>query len=96
MDGVYSIKENIPSFKSYDKLNVSSVLEGSLRKAGNLLRINVRLTDVVDGYYIWSERYDRELEDVFAIQESIAENVAIALRGVLSPKEKDAIKTSRI
>jgi serine/threonine protein kinase/Flp pilus assembly protein TadD len=74
------------------RLNVTAVLEGSVRKAGNLLRINVQLTNVSDGFYLWSERYDRELEDVFAIQENIAENVAIALRGVLTPKEKEAIR----
>ena len=75
-----------------ERLNVTAVLEGSVRKAGNLLRINVQLTNVSDGFYIWSERYDRELEDVFTIQENIAENVASSLRGVLTPKEKEAIR----
>ena len=74
------------------RLKVKSVLEGSVRKAGNLLRISVQLTNVLDGFYLWSERYDRELEDVFSIQENIAENVAIALRGVLTPKEKEALR----
>lgn len=73
-------------------LNVFSVLEGSVRKAGNMLRVNVQLTNVDDGFNIWSERYDRELEDVFAIQENIAENVATALRGVLTSEEKQAIQ----
>ncbi|MFZ0390095.1 MAG: protein kinase [Calditrichia bacterium] len=73
-------------------LNVKAVLEGSVRKAGSRLRINVQLSNVADGFYLWSDRYDRELEDIFAIQEDIAENVAVALRGVLSPQEKQAIR----
>jgi adenylate cyclase len=73
-------------------LNVKAVLEGSVRKAGELLRITVGLTSVADGFYLWSERYDRKLEDVFTIQEDIAGNVAIALRGVLTRKEKEALR----
>jgi serine/threonine protein kinase/Tfp pilus assembly protein PilF len=75
-------------------LNVNSVLEGSVRKAGNMLRINVQLINVVDGYYLWSKRYDRELNDIFAVQDDIAENVATELRGVLTIEEKEAIHHS--
>src|SRR5215204_4552033 len=53
-------------------LNVNTVLEGSVRKAGTRLRINVQLINVADGYHLWSERYDRELQDIFEIQEEIA------------------------
>lgn len=74
------------------RLNVDSVLEGSVRKAGNRLRINVRLTNVSDGFHLWSERYDRNLEDIFAIQDDIAENVATALRGVLTLREKEDLR----
>ncbi|MFQ6008752.1 MAG: protein kinase, partial [Candidatus Zixiibacteriota bacterium] len=50
------------------KLSVDKVLEGSVRKAGNRLRVTAQLIDVADGYHLWSERYDRELQDIFAIQ----------------------------
>ncbi|MCK4408793.1 MAG: tetratricopeptide repeat protein, partial [Candidatus Eisenbacteria sp.] len=54
------------------KLNVGTVLEGSVRKAGNRLRITAQLVNVADGYHMWSERYDREMEDVFDIQDEIS------------------------
>src|SRR6476469_5572606 len=73
-------------------LDVNTLLEGSVRKAGNRLRITTKLVQAADGTNLWSNRYDRELEDVFAIQENIAENVATALQGVLSNKEKEAIR----
>ena len=62
------------------RLNVGSILEGSVRRAGNRLRITVKLTDAVDGYHRWSERYDRELEDIFAIQEDIALSIVSLLK----------------
>ncbi len=65
------------------KLNVATVLEGSLRKAGSRLRITAQLVNVVDGYHLWSERYDRELEDVFAIQDDIARAIAGKLQVTL-------------
>jgi TolB-like protein/Flp pilus assembly protein TadD len=74
------------------KLKVSTVLEGSVRKAGNKLRVTAQLVNVADGYHLWSERYDRQLEDVFAIQDEIAENIVKALRVVLSEEEKRAIE----
>jgi len=73
-------------------LDVNTLLEGSVRKAGNHLRITTQLIKVADGSHLWSNRYDRVLEDVFTIQENIAENVATALRGVLTNKEKEAIR----
>ncbi len=74
------------------KLRVGTVLEGSVRKAGNRLRVMAQLVNVADGYHLWSERYDRELQDVFAIQDEIAENIVRALRVVLSEDEKRAIE----
>jgi serine/threonine-protein kinase len=62
-----------------DQLSVATVLEGSVRKAGNRLRITAQLIDVADGYHLWSERYDRELTDVFAIQDEIASAIAAKL-----------------
>jgi serine/threonine-protein kinase len=70
-----------------EQLNVSTVLEGSVRKAGTKLRVTAQLVNVADGYHLWSERYDRELQDVFAIQDEIAENIVKALRVVLSDRE---------
>jgi len=74
------------------KLKVATVLEGSARKMGSKLRVMAQLVNVADGYQLWSERYDRQLEDVFAIQDEIAENIVKALRVVLSEDEKRAIE----
>jgi serine/threonine-protein kinase len=63
-----------------DQLGVATVLEGSVRQAGNRIRITAQLTNVADGYHLWSERYDRELTDVFAIQDEIANAIATKLR----------------
>jgi serine/threonine-protein kinase len=65
------------------RLNVSAVLEGSVRRAGNRLRITAQLTSVRDGRTLWSERYDRELADVFAIQDEIARTIVDTLRATL-------------
>ena len=75
-----------------EQLNVRTVLEGSVRKAGNRLRINAQLVNVADSAYLWSETYTRQLEDVFAIQDEIAQNIVKALRVILSEKEKRAIE----
>ena len=61
-------------------LNVANVLEGSVRQSGTRLRITAQLIDAENGYHLWSETYDRELTDVFAIQDEIAANVVGALR----------------
>ena len=68
------------------------MLEGSVRKAGNKLRVTAQLVNVADGYHLWSERYDRDMEDVFAIQDEIAQSIVKALRVVLSDEEKRAIE----
>lgn len=62
-----------------DKLRVQAVLEGSVRRAGNRLRVTTQLIDVRDGYHLWSGKYDRELQDIFAIQDEIAQTAASAL-----------------
>ncbi len=63
-----------------EQLDVSTVLEGSVRKAGNRLRITAQLINVSDGYHLWSERYDRTLDDVFAVQEEIAQAIVGMLK----------------
>ena len=73
------------------KLNVGAVLEGSVRRAGNRLRITTQLTDVDDGYHLWSERYDREMEDVFAIQDEIAAAIVGTLKGHMAAERYDQV-----
>jgi serine/threonine protein kinase/Tfp pilus assembly protein PilF len=67
------------------KLNVESILEGSVRKAGNRIRVTAQLVSAADGSHHWSERYDRELTDVFAIQDEICLAIVDKLRLVLAP-----------
>ena len=71
-------------------LNVAAVLEGSVRKAANRLRISVQLVKVADGYHLWSEVYDRTLEDIFAVQDDIARSVVKELRTTLLGETADA------
>jgi len=63
-----------------DLLNVEAVVEGSVRKAGNRIRITAQLVEVATGYNMWSERYDRELSDVFAVQDEISTSIVQALK----------------
>jgi TolB-like protein/thioredoxin-like negative regulator of GroEL len=65
------------------ELNVASILEGSVRKEGSRVRITAQLINVADGFHLWSESYDRELNDIFAVQEEIARSVAGSLRVAL-------------
>ena len=68
------------------RLNVEHILEGSVRKAGNRIRVTAQLIKVTDGFHLWSERYDREMTDIFAIQDEITQAIAAALRIKLSPE----------
>ncbi len=77
------------------KLHVSTVLDGSVRRMGNRLRITAQLVNVADGYQLWSERYDREMEDVFAIQDDISQSIVKALRVILTEGEKKQIEKVR-
>ena len=65
------------------KLNVATLLEGSVRKAGSQVRITAQLVKVADGFHLWSETYDRELDDIFAVQDEIARSVSSALKVTL-------------
>ena len=73
------------------ELNAACVLSGSLRRAGNRLRITAQLIRAQTGHSIWAERYDRELKDVFEVQDEIARSISQALRIKLSPQEEKAI-----
>jgi len=63
-----------------ERLNVRTLLEGSIRKAGSRIRIHAQLINVSDGYHLWSERYDRELKDVFEVQDDISRAIANRLK----------------
>jgi non-specific serine/threonine protein kinase len=73
------------------ELGASYVLVGSLRRAGARLRINAQLVDASTDFPLWSERYDREMKDVFEVQDEIAQKIAVALRITLSPQEQQAL-----
>jgi TolB-like protein/Tfp pilus assembly protein PilF len=71
-----------------EQLNVQTVLEGSVRKSGDRLRITAQLVNAADGYHLWSEIYDREMKDVFAIQEEIAKSIAQRLEVTLDSDQR--------
>jgi len=73
-------------------LNIRYVVEGSVRKAGNRVRISAQLIDGVSGGHLWADRYDRDLTDIFAVQDEIAHSIAEALEVKLLPNESEAIK----
>jgi TolB-like protein len=74
-----------------EKLNVTTVLEGSVRRAGDRVRITVQLSDAQNGYQLWSERYDRELKDIFDLQDEIAKATAERLRVTLVGGKDDRL-----
>ncbi|HQZ15337.1 MAG TPA: protein kinase [Vicinamibacteria bacterium] len=75
------------------QLKAAFVLAGSIRRGGNRLRITAQLVDPQTDSLVWSERYDREMADVFSVQDEIARNIAEALRITLSPQEQEALAT---
>ena len=83
--------------KGYDihdvgkKLKVKTVLEGSIRKAGNHLRITAQLVNIDDGYHLWSEKFDRKMEDIFAIQDEISLAIVDKLKLKLLKEEKEKL-----
>jgi serine/threonine protein kinase/tetratricopeptide (TPR) repeat protein len=74
-----------------EQLSVGTVLEGSVRRAGNRLRVTAQLINVADGFHIWSERYDREMADVFEIQDDIARAIVDALKVKLTGDRGSAL-----
>jgi eukaryotic-like serine/threonine-protein kinase len=74
-----------------EKLNVTTVLEGSVRRAGDRVRITVQLSDVANGFQLWSERYDRDLKDIFDVQDEIAKAIAERLRVTLAGGKDDRL-----
>jgi TolB-like protein/class 3 adenylate cyclase/Tfp pilus assembly protein PilF len=87
--------KNIDLRELGNKLSVKTVLEGSVRKQGNWIRVTAQLVDVDDGYHLWSEKYDRELNDVFAIQENIAVAITKKLKLTLLKKDRDRLTQTK-
>ena len=75
-----------------ERLNVKTVLEGSVRKAGNRVRIMAQLVNVADGFHLWSERYDRELKDIFEVQDDISRSIAGRLKVSLQSAQQPSAK----
>jgi serine/threonine-protein kinase len=74
------------------KLRVANILDGSVRRAGNRVRVTVQLVDARNGFQLWSERYDRQMEDIFAVQDEIARAIAEQLKVTLGAGVKPATK----
>ena len=76
------------------ELGVQSVLEGSIRRAGNRVRITAQLIDATNGAHLWADRYDRDLTDIFAVQDDVTQRIVEALKITLSPAEKERLADS--
>ena len=85
---------NIPTVAQ--KLNVATILEGSVRKSGKRVRITVQLVQVATDSHLWSETYDRELEDIFAVQDDIAQSVVKELRSALLEEKRDSSASTAV
>jgi adenylate cyclase len=84
--------KNVDVLQVARQLKASHVLEGSVRKAGSRVRITAQLIDGASGGHVWAERYDRDLDDIFAVQDQISEAIVAALKLKLLPEEKKAIE----
>jgi len=92
-------RTSVMRYKNTDKdireigqeLGVTTILEGSVQKSGDDIRVNAQLINVEDGFHLWAETYDRKLKNVFEIQSDLAENIAGALKAKLSIKEKHGL-----
>lgn len=89
----FAFKGNAENIRSIgEQLHVQSILEGSVRRAGERLRVTAQLIKVSDGYHLWSGKFDRQMKDIFAIQDEIAQTVANALEITLQPGQKVAVR----
>ena len=88
----FSYKGQSPDLRDVGReLGASHIIEGSVRKAGDTVRITIQLIDAADGKHVWAERYDRELSDVFAIQDEVVGEIIAALALKLTPEEKERV-----
>jgi adenylate cyclase len=74
------------------ELGVQFVLEGSVRKSGNMVRVNAQLVDAMTGHHVWADRYDREVEEIFAVQDEITQTIVATLAGRLEEATREAAK----
>jgi serine/threonine-protein kinase len=88
--------QQLPIGRIAKALGVKTILEGSVRRASTRIRVTAQLVDVSNGFHLWSERYDRELADVFAVQDDIASAIASELRGRFRVDEPSASYTPRV
>jgi len=83
--------KNVDLHEVGNKLGVKTVLEGSVRRQGNRLRITAQLINVEDGFHLWSQKYDRDMDDIFAIQDEIALSITEQLKVLLLQKDRERI-----
>ncbi len=88
--------QNIPVPEIADRLNVAHIVEGSVRRDGERVRITAQLIRASDGFHLWSQTYERTLDDVFAVQEDIAENIAEVLGVVLDDDARQVMRSAGI
>ena len=92
----FAYKGRTPDIRTVGRdLGVTSLLEGSIRRAGNRLRITAQLIDARNGAHLWAERYDRELTDIFAVQGEVTLQIVGALRVTLRPVERERLSDPR-
>ncbi len=91
----FSFKEKEATIAEIGKtLNVNHILEGSIRKQGNRIRITAQLIKVDDGFHVWSEKYDRDFDDIFAIQDELSQKIGQILLEKLAPEQISKLKTN--
>jgi adenylate cyclase len=92
----FAYKNKSPDIRSVGReLGVTSVLEGSIRRAGNRVRITAQLIDAASGGHLWAERYDRDMTDIFALQDEVTQRIVEALKVTLRPAEKALLANVR-
>ncbi len=92
-NSTFAYKGKSPDIRAVGRdLGVTSVLEGSIRRAGNRVRITAQLIDAASGGHLWADRYDRDLTDIFAVQDEVTRRIVDALRVTLTPRERARIE----
>ena len=87
-DSVFSLKGKSLKFSQVaEELGVRYVLHGSVRKEGNKVRISTQLIDAVTGHHLWAEKYDREIDDIFSVQDDLTKNIITSLQVELTEGE---------
>ena len=84
--------QDIPVTEIAEKLGVQNIVEGSVRRSGDRLRVTAQLVRAIDGFHLWSENYDSTSEDTIQVQEDIAEKIAVAMNVVMDDEKRDAMR----